>query len=472
MSTSISPIITAASNATQMLITSPQRGLSSSPPTTSTNGNQPIALISSVNNHLTITDQQVTSSSAIGAASIKVASALPNGLTTKSNGVKNMHGSNHIAINFTTADGISPLLTATSAAMPITLNGQQQVTANGNGIQIIGTTSSIVNGKNGVRKSLEEHAIITKDHVKMEPMTAKIDAEPPTKVIKLLNGNTIALASMDKEHKLIPSGQLTLSQVVVSQIPLLTSSQGQLRVIGQAPNGLATIELSNSNREYNARGPCVVALQSISYPNINHLYLLLFEIAVQPRNIPNQGQHQATIIPNGTNGAQLQKLLVSSGPAGVTSTIAATSELARLPGGAELNILPSGTNGATIYRGNGKLAIVNNGITIKGKRYWLIPFIFNVDIANCLLYYLIISTSVFTYYICYVTSVLFFGIRPLAHTHNTNLYNHSSLDINQANRATTLSALTPIVVTSQGQNNNLSLSHVIATTPQLAGKVN
>lgn len=82
----------------------------------------------------------------------------------------------------------------------------------------------------------------------------------------------------------------------------------------------------------------------------------------------NHGQHQtttATLVPNG-NGAQLHKLLVSGAPP--TTVTKSQPELARLPGGAELNILPTGTNGATIYRG-GKLAIVNNGITIKGKRY-------------------------------------------------------------------------------------------------------
>lgn len=52
---------------------------------------------------------------------------------------------------------------------------------------------------------------------------------------------------------------------------------------------------------------------------------------------------------------------------------------------------------------------------------------------------------------------------------------------NQTNRAvhmvtplqsnTTLSGLTPIVVSSQGQNCN-NLTHIIASTPQLAGKVN
>lgn len=182
---------------------------------------------------------------------------MPDGLTTKSNGIKSStHNSNtnHIAINFTTADGISPaLLTATSAAMPLNLNVNglsQQMVSNGNGLQIITPrhpTIVTTQGRNGFRKStvIEDHAtILSKEQIKMDAITSKMDSEPPTKVIKLVNGSTIALASMDKEHKLIPSGQLTLSQVVVSQIPLLTSSQG-LRVIGQAPNGLATIELSN-----------------------------------------------------------------------------------------------------------------------------------------------------------------------------------------------------------------------------------
>lgn len=134
--------------------------------------------------------------------------------------------------------------------MPLNLNVnavQHHATVNGNGLQIITPGHNVINGKNGVRKTFEEHTtIISKEQLKIEPISAKIESEPPTKVIKLLNGSTIALTSMDKEHKLIPSGQLTLSQVVVSQIPLLTSSQG-LRVIGQAPNGLATIELSTPN---------------------------------------------------------------------------------------------------------------------------------------------------------------------------------------------------------------------------------
>lgn len=36
--------------------------------------------------------------------------------------------------------------------------------------------------------------------------------------------------------------------------------------------------------------------------------------------------------------------------------------------------------------------------------------------------------------------------------------------------AATFSSLSPIVVTTQGQNSNLA--HIIATSPQLAGKVN
>lgn len=63
----------------------------------------------------------------------------------------------------------------------------------------------------------------------------------------MINGNGITLASVDKDSKLIPSGQLTLSQVVVSQIPLNLNSTQTLRVIGPAPNGVATIELSNPN---------------------------------------------------------------------------------------------------------------------------------------------------------------------------------------------------------------------------------
>lgn len=102
--------------------------------------------------------------------------------------------------------------------------------------------------------------------------------------------------------------------------------------------------------------------------------LIAILLAVQQRSVQQQsqqtGQHQTTIM-NGTNAAQLHKLLVSgtttNGSPVTTSTITSVMpamgpELARLPGG---NLMP-GTNGSALYRGNGKLAIVNNGITIKG----------------------------------------------------------------------------------------------------------
>lgn len=74
----------------------------------------------------------------------------------------------------------------------------------------------------------------------------------------------------------------------------------------------------------------------------------------------------------------MHKLLVSGASTNITSPVITTtivnggvsgaSELARLPGGAELNILPAGSNGTALYRGNGKI-IVNNGLTIKGKHF-------------------------------------------------------------------------------------------------------
>lgn len=180
---------------------------------------------------------------------------LPNGLTAISNGLKAHNPP--IAINLSTSDGISPALLNASnaaAAMPLNLihhpmtngitNGHSIRTASvtSNGLQIISNTTPIVtNGKNGMRH-LEHNS---KDQIKRID-SISTSSEPPTKVIKLINSNGITLASVDKDSKLIPSGQLTLSQVVVSQIPLLTPTQ-TLRVIGPAPNGVATIELSNSN---------------------------------------------------------------------------------------------------------------------------------------------------------------------------------------------------------------------------------
>lgn len=73
-------------------------------------------------------------------------------------------------------------------------------------------------------------------------------------------------------------------------------------------------------------------------------------------------------------GAQLHKLLVSGNTAipaqSASNNNNASSELARLPGGAELNILQAGSNGtANLFRNGGKLSLVNNGngFTFKGE---------------------------------------------------------------------------------------------------------
>lgn len=183
---------------------------------------------------------------------------LPNGLTAISNGLKAHNPP--IAINLSTSDGISPALLNASnaaAAMPLNLNinaVHHQPSSNGglnnqsirtavtsNGLQIISNgTQSVANGKNGIRHSDTN----SKEHLK-KIETISTSSEPPTKVIKLINGsNGITLASVDKDNKLISSGPLHLSQVVVSQMLTPTPT---LRVIGPAPNGVATIELSNPN---------------------------------------------------------------------------------------------------------------------------------------------------------------------------------------------------------------------------------
>ncbi|XP_055696015.1 mucin-2-like isoform X2 [Lutzomyia longipalpis] len=313
------------------------------------------------------------------------------------------------ALNFTTTEEInSGMLTATNSSIPLSLNSTHHSQA----LQIISTAASgrDLMGKNGIRSQTELRdtsppslVINGKEQPKLDLLTTaaagttKLDTEPPTKVIKLINGS-IALASVDKESKIIPSGQLTLSQMmggsslVVSPIPFLTPSQS-LRVIGSSANGLATIELNPASA-----------------------------------STRTQGHHT---VPQ-TSAAQLHKLLATGQTAACTTTMVSTSgvntsvpsvqpELARLPGGAELNVLPTGPNGA-IYRGqSGKLAIVNNGFPLKGSE----------------------TTSANNRAVHVVTPI-------------------------QSN-STPLSGLTPIMV-SQGQG-TASLAHIIASTSQLTGKV-
>ncbi|XP_055912715.1 uncharacterized protein LOC129946528 isoform X2 [Eupeodes corollae] len=178
------------------------------------------------------------------------------------------------------------------------------------------------------------------------------EGEQPAKVFKVFNG--LALGQMDKDNKLgLATTPLQLSQVVgggsLVVSPFLTSSQnggGSLRLVG--PNSLATIELSSGPSNQSRCNGSLLG-QSLSPPNSG-------------------------------GGAQLHKLLMSAvsasaGNGGGTNTISngnssnyvSAAEVGRLPGGAELNILPTATNGTTsIYRGNGKLSIVNNGISLKG----------------------------------------------------------------------------------------------------------
>lgn len=268
-----------------------------------------------------------------------------------------------IAINFTTsADGV---LTATSSTASHLSNGSGGVVNNGGGLQIISTNGNGVLHHHHLsqpqpqpqqQQHLQHNVITTTGQtgagLNSTSITAKLlksghvrefapsgGADPPKKMLKLINGTTVA------------GGSVTLSQVVVSPI---------------SASNLATIELS-SGSGCGSNG-------------------------VQRTTVTSSG------IGSNGGGAQLQKLLVHggvnngnnghivNGGNGHTST----SELARLPGGAELNILTNGGNGgsaaaatatvsppsttttttatASLFRQhNGKLAIVNSGFTFKSK---------------------------------------------------------------------------------------------------------
>lgn len=203
-----------------------------------------------------------------------------NNLSPTAAATANSVAQKHLANGYATA---ALNAVTTTATMPLNLNIQQSTpsvvvvggtvaataastaTVSANGV-IGGGLQIISNGRNGSRSQIielsNEHTNATtimngngklaKDQIKLEALSSsasKMDSEPPTKVIKLLNRNTIALASVDKDNKLIPSVPMAMQQMVVSHIPLLASSQA-VRVIGQTSNGLATIELSNGNGKY------------------------------------------------------------------------------------------------------------------------------------------------------------------------------------------------------------------------------
>lgn len=240
----------------------------------------------------------------------------------------------------------------------------------------------MLNGKNGMRTTIEHQSVQSQQisihngsgrDISKAETSKKSENEPPTKVLKLINGSAILASVVDKDHKLIPAGLQVVSLPV--------------RVIGPSP--MATIDLSNSN-------------------------------------VPRNHNQMA-------NGAQLQKLLVNGTSANITTantvmtttTNKITNEFPRLPGGAELNILPTGTNGTNLYRTNGKV-IINNGFNIKAE---------------------------------------FLNTNDVNQTNGRSVHMVTPVQSN----STPISGLTPIVV-SQGQNGT-SLAHIIAPSPQLAAKV-
>ncbi|XP_058454609.1 serine-rich adhesin for platelets-like isoform X2 [Malaya genurostris] len=297
------------------------------------------------------------------------------------------------------------------------INSVNGVSSSSPSLQIIGTTSNgttipaglvststgkeLINGtmlpKNGFRTDGNKIEIIA---TPSSGGSSQLDP-PATKVIKLVNGNTIVgLTSVDK---VVQQGG-----IVVSPIQLLTSTQG-LRVIQQSPNGLATIELSTPTNVQSQSNPTLRTTigGNGSFNGTNSSTTSSLHLSSHPSSQPSQTsshqQLQQQPIQQMT-GAQLHKLLLSStttnglngygtngtsivsnaafpnGPAPNSATnTTITPELARLPGGAELNILPAGTNSTTalpLYRTTGqpgKLAFVNaistgNGgnLTLKG----------------------------------------------------------------------------------------------------------
>ncbi|XP_039451429.1 serine-rich adhesin for platelets isoform X1 [Culex pipiens pallens] len=311
---------------------------------------------------------------------------LPLNLNVTSNGHHHQNG-----LITSTASGLQIIGTSsTNGATAFPLPTSAVVT---NGKELINGTTANGTTKNGLRTATVSDAGGNKIEIIATQTTAGSGLEPPaTKVIKLVNGNTlVGLTSMDKD-KMMLSQVVQQGGIVVSPIQLLTSTQG-LRVIQQAPNGLATIELSSptnvqsqpSQVHRTTGGNNGITSSAIVPHNHNHQHL--------PSQTHQHHHHQPHQQIQQVTGAQLHKLLLSSaavtnGTPTTTTTIngGTTPELARLPGGAELNILPAGSNGSTttatlpLYRTTtvggpqtqaGKLTFVNaiangNGLTLKG----------------------------------------------------------------------------------------------------------
>ncbi|XP_021704320.1 rho GTPase-activating protein gacF isoform X4 [Aedes aegypti] len=145
----------------------------------------------------------------------------------------------------------APSIVSTSNGMTNATSGLQIIGTTANGTTIPASLISSTTGKellNGT--ALTKNGFRTDSGNKIEIIATQSAAgsalDPPaTKVIKLVNGNTlVGVTSIDKD-KMMLSQVVPQGGLVVSPIQLLTS-QG-LRVIQQAPNGLATIELSTAN---------------------------------------------------------------------------------------------------------------------------------------------------------------------------------------------------------------------------------
>lgn len=317
----------------------------------------------------------------------------------------------HLSSSSSGSSVSSPSIVSTSNGMSSVASGLQIIGTTANGTTIPAGLISSTTGKellNGT--TLTKNGFRTTDSNKIEIIATQSAAgsalEPPaTKVIKLVNGNTlVGVTSIDKD-KMMLSQVVPQGGLVVSPIQLLTS-QG-LRVIQQAPNGLATIELStaanvqpqSNQAQRTTGGNSFHSSVSNSTNNPSHLtYTTTSQPLLNQSSSSNNHHHHPppTHIQTMTS-AQLHKLLISSSTTssnGITTisssgysngsspstTATITPELARLPGGAELNILPAGTNGATalpLYRATpgpgGKLTFVNaistgsgTGLTLKG----------------------------------------------------------------------------------------------------------
>lgn len=109
--------------------------------------------------------------------------------------------------------------------MPINLNGSKAAQIS-QGLQIITTTTNnnnittnkMLNCKNGVRTTIDHQQVQSQQQAHLHNMNGsgrdlskaetskKSENEPPTKVLKLINGSAILASVVDKDHKLIPAG--------------------------------------------------------------------------------------------------------------------------------------------------------------------------------------------------------------------------------------------------------------------------